>query len=116
MSFDKASGIVTIDRDYDNQTSLGLWVHEDITKYNIIRIKYQTLGDFGFHVNTSYENDPTSDWWGDSTYCPTYLTEMVIPIKEGVTRLGDLFIASVNNIHAYKFRIDEITLENMFRF
>ena len=113
MSFDKASGIVTIDRDYDNQTSLGLWVHEDITKYNIIRIKYQTLGDFGFHVNTSYENDPASDWWGDSTYCPTYLTEMVIPIKEGVTRLGDLYIASVNNIHAYKFRIDEITLENV---
>ena len=111
MSFDKSTGIVTVNHYDSNQVCLGLAVHEDITKYNIIRIKYQALGDYGFHVNTSYENDPASDWWGDSTYCPSYLTEMVIPIKAGVTRLGDLIFASVNHIWTYKFRIDEITLE-----
>ena len=113
MTFDKASGIVTVNRDYINQSCLGLWVDEDITNYNILRIKYKALGDYGFHINTEYENDPTSDWWGDNTYCPSYLTEMVIPIKTGVTKLKFITISSVSYIWTYKFRIDEITLEKV---
>ena len=111
MSFDKSTGIVTVNHNNSDQVSIGVWVDKDISNYNIIRIKYQALGDYGFHLNTEYENDPTSDWWGDSTYCPSYLTEMVIPIKKGVTKLKILQICSVNHIWAYKFRIDEITLE-----
>lgn len=113
MTYDKASRVITIDRDYEEQVGLGLWLDKDISSYNIIRIKYKALGDYGFHLNTAYKNDPTADYWGDSTYCPSYLTEMVIPIKEGVTNLEMLNFMSVNHIRKYKFRIDEISFEKV---
>ena len=106
MTYDKASRVITVDRDYENQTGLGLWLDKDISSYNIIRIKYEALGDYGFHIYTCYKNDPKPDYWGDSTYCPSYLTEMVIPIKDGVTNLEILNFMSVNHIRKYKFRID----------
>ncbi len=113
MTYDKASRIITVKRNYENQSSIGLWLDKDISNYNIIRIKYKSLGDYGFHVHTCYKKDPTADYWGDSTYCPSYLTEMVIPIKDGVSTLEILDIMSVNHILKYKFRIDEITLEKI---
>ena len=113
MTYDKASRVITIDRDYEEQVGLGLWLDKDISSYNIIRIKYEALGDYGFHLYACYKNDPSPDYWGDSTYCPSYLTEMVIPIKDGVTNLEILNFMSVNHIRKYKFRIDEITLEKV---
>ena len=56
MTYDKSSRVITVDRDYEDQTGLGLWLDKDISSYNIIRIKYEALGDYGFHIYTCYKN------------------------------------------------------------
>ena len=39
MTYDKASRVITINRDYEEQVGLGLWLDKNISSYNIIRIK-----------------------------------------------------------------------------
>ncbi|MBR6153113.1 MAG: glycoside hydrolase family 5 protein [Treponema sp.] len=113
VTFDIRTKTVTVKKNHENQAGIGIWLNKDVSSYNIIRVKYKALGDYGFHVHLSYKNDPKADYWGDSTFCPSYLTEMVIPIKDGVTNLEYLNINSVNHIHNYKFIIEKITLENV---
>ena len=38
MSFDKSTGIVTVNHDDTDQVCIGVWVDKDISNYNIIRI------------------------------------------------------------------------------
>ena len=118
VTFDKATKTISIKKNYLEQAGISIWLSQDISSYNIIRIKYRALVDgVGFHLFTDYENDNLDDyensWWDRNTFCPSYLNEMVIPLKKGMKRLNSLGFFSPNNVKSGKIIIDSITLENV---
>ena len=119
MSFNKTTKTFTLtanDRlEYGGSKSLYLWLNSlDISSYNIVRVKYSVPNeeDYGFILTTDYDDD-TLDWNKDkSTYCPSYLNEMVIPLKSSQKRLNGVCISAAWNVRSGNFVIDSITLEN----
>ena len=118
MSFNKTTKTFTLtanDRlEYGGSKSLYLWLNSlDISSYNIVRVKYSVPNeeDYGFILTTDYDDD-TLDWNKDkSTYCPSFLNEMVIPIKSGQKRLNGFCISATWGVSSGKFVIESITLE-----
>lgn len=117
VTFDKATNTFTVKKDYLDQAGLNIWLGQDISAYNIIRVKYKALGDAGFCLFTDYENDNLDDydnpWFDRNTYCPSYLTEMVIPLKKGMRKLNSIGFFSPNGVRNEKFIIESITLEKV---
>ena len=119
LSFNKATKTFTVtansNLEYGGSKSLYLWLNYlDISSYNIVRVKYSVPNeeDYGFILTTDYDDD-TLDWNKDkSTYCPSYLNEMVIPLKSGQKRLNGVCISAAWNVRSGNFVIDSITLEN----
>ncbi|MBP5358572.1 MAG: hypothetical protein J6Y69_05230 [Treponema sp.] len=118
MSFNKTTKTFTLtanDRlENGGSKSLYLWLNSlDISSYNIVRVKYRIPNeeDYGFILTTDYDDD-TLDWNRDkSTYCPSYLNEMVIPLKSGQKRLNGFCISATWGVSSGKFVIESITLE-----
>ena len=118
-TFDKATNTITIKKDYDDQTGLDIWLFQDISDFNIIRVKYRVDGvdGIGFHLFIDYENDNLDDyenpWFGRLTYCPSYLTEMVIPLKNGMQQINKIGFFCPNYVKDEKFVIQSVTLEQI---
>ena len=118
LSFNKATKTFTVtansNLEYGGSKSLYLWLNSlDISSYNIVRVKYSVPNeeDYGFILTTDYDDD-TLDWNKDkSTYCPSFLNEMVIPIKSGQKRLNGFCISATWGVSSGKFVIESITLE-----
>ena len=85
----------------------------DISGYNIARVKYKVIGDYGFHFTLDYD-DNTLDWdYDKSTYCPSYLNEMVIPLKSNQKRLKGIFAQGAGNVPYEQFVIESVTFEKV---
>ena len=118
LSFNKATKTFTVtansNLEYGGSKSIYLWLNSlDISSYNIVRVKYRIPNeeDYGFILTTDYDDD-TLDWNKDkSTYCPSFLNEMVIPIKSGQKRLNGFCISATWGVSSGKFIIESITLE-----
>ena len=117
VSYNKTTNTFTVKKDYLDQAGLNIWLGQDISAYNIIRVKYKALGDAGFCLFTDYENDNLDDydnpWFDRNTYCPSYLTEMVIPLKKGMRKLNSIGFFSMNSVKNEKFVIESVTLEKV---
>ncbi|MBO4706818.1 MAG: glycoside hydrolase family 5 protein, partial [Spirochaetaceae bacterium] len=117
VTFDKATNTFTVKKDYLEQAGLNLWLGQDISELNILRIKYKALGDAGFCLFTEYANDNLDDydnpWFDRNIYCPSYLTEMVIPLKNGMRKLNSIGFFSMNCVKDEKFIIESVTLEKV---
>ena len=105
MSFNKTTKTFTLtanDRlEYGGSKSLYLWLNSlDISSYNIVRVKYSVPNeeDYGFILTTDYDDD-TLDWNKDkSTYCPSYLNEMVIPILSNQQTLNGIIFPNNSSV------------------
>lgn len=92
-TFDKATKTVTFNSKKDWK-SLSLFLSNmDITTYNIARVKYRALGDYGFIFELKYTNN-NGNWNEMQTYCPSYLTEMVIPLLPKYDKLNQIAFAA----------------------
>ena len=117
-TFDKATKTVTVisndELEWGGNRDVYLGLNNlDISNYNIARVKYKALGGYGFNFVLDYDDD-TLDWESDkSTYCPTYLNEMVIPLKSNQKRLKGISIGGAWNVPYEQFVIDSITLEKV---
>ncbi len=114
ISFNKVTRTFTVNGDAEEWKGLGIWPYGgvNISEYNIVRIKYKVPGDYGFHLVLEYEDDEIS--WTDKTfYCPSYLTEMVIPLKSGQKKINGIHFAASWNIDSMKFTVESVTFERV---
>ena len=120
-TFDKATKTVTVT--YNDNLEWNQWGGDrglylglnnlDISNYNIARVKYKVLGDYGFNFALDYD-DETLDWSNDkTTYCPTYLNEMVIPLKYNQKKLKGIVVAGAWHVRYEQFVIESITFEKI---
>ena len=110
-SFDKATKTFTVKTENGNgNKGLDIWCdHLDISGYNVMRIKYQTDG-YGFSIIPDYA-DKNIAWLDKLTYCPSYLTEMVIPLIPGQKNLDNIRIEGARNVRRQKVVLKEISVE-----
>ena len=95
ITYNKATKTYTIKQ---QDKVYGIWTGDvDPTKYNIVRIKYKILGNYGLRFNVSYD-DPSLEWYKTCTYLPTYLNEMVIPLLSNQKKINDIWIGSMGGI------------------
>ena len=117
VTFDKTTKTVTVKKDYPEQTGVQLRIGQDISSYNILRIQYKVCGYLGFYLFLDYENDNLDDyenpWFDRNTFCPPYLTEVIIPLKKGMKKLNVIGLYSTNGGSEQKFVIENITLEKI---
>lgn len=114
VTFNRATKTFTVKGDPEEWKGLGIWPYGgfDISAYNVVRIKYKVPGDYGFHFGLEYEGDEIS--WADKTfYCPSYLTEMVIPLKSGQKKINGIHFAASWHIDSMKFTVESVTFERV---
>ena len=117
-TFNKATKTVTVTAnkklEWNGQRLIYLGLNYlDITGYNIARVKYKVIGDYGFHFVLDYDDDKL-DWTKDkTTYCPSYLNEMVIPLLQGQKKLKGICFQGTWNIDNQQFVIESVTLEKV---
>ena len=110
VTFDKATKIVAFKKQDSN---IYIWLNElDISNYNIFRIKYKALGDKGFIFVPDYGDDSIG-YFDSAIYCPSYINEMVIPLRSGQKKLNGIMLAAPWNCPYEKFAIESIVLENV---
>ena len=114
VTFDKATKTSTIK---EQEAGIYLWLNNlDIHDYNIARVKYKVIGDYGFRFETDYD-DKTLEWYEKATYCPSYLNEMIIPLKSGQKKMKGILFYSICGINYEqintKFIIESITFEKV---
>ncbi len=114
VTFDKSTKTFTIKQENGR---IYLWLNYlNISDYNIIKVNYKILGDYGFVFGLDYGNDKI-EWYTRETYCPTYLTEMEIPLQKGEKKLNGIFLYGMWGIPFEKsngrFTVESITLENV---
>ena len=110
VTFDAATKVITFNGE---NRFLYLWLDNlEISDYNIVRVKYRALDAYGFIFVTDYD-DETLDWEKASTYCPSYLNEMVIPLDSDQKRLKGFSFQSAWSVPYEQFVIEAITLENV---
>ena len=117
-TFDKATKTVTVTANdklqYGGSKGVYLGLNSlDISAYNIARVKYKVIGDYGFHFTMDYD-DNTLDWLYDkTTYCPSYLNEMVIPLKSNQKRLKGIKAEGTWNVPYEQFVIESVSFEKV---
>ncbi|MBP5450950.1 MAG: cellulase family glycosylhydrolase [Treponema sp.] len=117
-SYDRTTGMFTNKANYNlpNNGERGFYLNNDnknINGYNIVRIKYKPLDGYGFVFTIDYDDDKL-DWWLEkSYYCPSYLTEMVIPLRTEQKAIRGFYIQSVENAPSERFIIESITFEKV---
>lgn len=114
ISFNKATKTFTVNGDAEEWKGLGIWPYGgfDISAYNIVRIKYKVTGDYGFNFGLEYEDESLS-YFDKTFYCPSYLTEMVIPLKSGQKKINGIHFAASWNIDSMKFTVESVTFERV---
>ena len=111
ITFDKQTKIVTVSGEQEYE-AVYAYLGLDISNYNIIRIKYKVLGDYGFHLIPDYDDESVE--WEDreKNYCPSNLTEMVFPFIEGQPKLNGIALRGPWGTST-KFKVDSITIEKV---
>jgi aryl-phospho-beta-D-glucosidase BglC (GH1 family) len=114
VTFDKATKTFTIKKENGR---INLWLNNlNISDYNVIKVKYKVLCDYGFVFGLDYGNNKI-EWYTRETYCPTYLNEMEIPLKKDEKKLIGVFFYGLFGIPFEKangkFTVESITLENV---
>lgn len=84
----------------------------DIFDYNIARIRYKAIDGYGFFLGLNYE-DNTLNWGDTATYCPSYLNEMVIPLRQEQRNINGFYFASAWHVPSEKIIVESITLEKV---
>ena len=116
-TFDKKTGMVTINKPgkLDEDAGVYYWLDSmDVSAYNIIRVKYEALNDDGFILNVDFPNEANNFNWADRiVYCPSYLTEMVIPITPYPKTFYGLFFQADWHTSYQQFIIKEISFEKV---
>ena len=107
--FDKKTGTVSTT---DWAGGLYLWLGLDISNYNIVRVKYKAFDGAGFTFTTDY-NDQAIEWEKQTTYCPSYLTEMVIPLFAGQKKVEGIDVSGAWQVPSEKFVLESITFEKV---
>ena len=112
-TYDKNTRTVTVNSDTGDR-GIYLWLDSmDISIYNIVRVKYKVIGDYGFHFCMDYDDD-TLDWNKDkTTYCPSYLNEMVIPILSNQQTLKGIIFQGTWHVPYEQFVINSVTFEKV---
>lgn len=113
-SFDKTSRTFSI-KNTEGKRGLSLLLGEkglDISNYNIIRIKYKVSDGYGFNFALFYDGNSVA-WEDEVYYCPSYLTEMVIPLIPGQKRINDIWFIGAWGIDYQQFVVEEITFERV---
>ena len=111
MFYDKETKTFTVKKSTSG-TSIYQWLDINISEYNVVRVKYKSLTDYGFHIFLDYPYD-NDDWSTKSTYCPSYLNEMVILIKPNHKKLNGICINAASNMNNQKFIIESISFEQI---
>lgn len=117
-TFDKATKTVTVTANdklqWGGNRGVYLWLDRmDISGYNIARVKYKVIGDYGFQFVLDYD-DAKLDWHRDkSTYCPSYLNEMVIPLIPNQRKLKGIFFQGAESVPYEQFVIGSVTFEKV---
>ena len=107
--FDKKTGTVsTKERD----AGMYLWLGLDVSNYNIVRVKYKAVDGTGFMFTTDYA-DQSIEWEKQTTYCPSYLTEMVIPLFAGQKKLEGIYVAAAWGAPSERFVLESIAVEKV---
>ena len=112
VSFNKTTKTFTVKGDPKDWNGIGIWPYGglDISDYNIVRIKYRTLGDRGFMFSLDY-GEGTVNW--QDQYCPSYLTEMVIPLIPDQKKVKGIIFSNAWNIGYEQFIVESITFEKV---
>ena len=115
VTYNRASKTITFKGNAQDWKGTGIYPSGGIiiSNYNVARVKYSVPNeeDYGFILVLDY-NDDTLDWEKDKcTYCPSYLNEMVIPLKSGQKKLNGIGIGAAWNVPSGKIVIESITLE-----
>ena len=114
-SFNKTTKTITIKQNQPG-TENGIYLdlkYLDISDYNIVRFKYTVPTDYGFYFILNYDDNSNLAWNEYGTYCPGYLTEMVIPLKQGKKRLNGIELKNLWNISYQQIILEAITLEKV---
>ncbi len=114
-TFNKSTGTITIDRHGNEQDDAGIycWLDNmDVSAYNIIRIKYEALGDVGFNLFVDCTDDSIR-WHEKGVYCPSYMTEIVFPITAYPKNFNGLYIEGAYHTNTEQFIIKEIAFEKV---
>ena len=110
-TFDKASKTVTVKSATGNR-GIYLWLDRmDISSYNIVRVKYKALGDYGFFFTV--DSDDNIKWDDKTTYCHSYLNEMVIPLLTNQKKLNGICFSGWWDTSYEQFAIESVTFEKV---
>ncbi len=114
VTYNKASKTFTVKGDAEEWKGISFYPAGgiDVSNYNIVRIKYNVPGDYGFHLGLDYEDDSISGL-DEETYCPSYLTEMVIPLIPGQKKLKGINFSGTWYTEYEQFSVQSITFENV---
>lgn len=109
-TFDKTTKTITFK---ELNSSIGIWFDKlDISDYNIVRIKYNPIDGYGYFLGLDYD-DKTLSWEDRATYCPSYLTEMVIPLRSEQKKINGITFVAAWNVPTEKFIVESITFEKV---
>ena len=111
-TFDKNTKTVTVSGESEFE-AVYAYLDLDISDYNIVRIKYKVLGDYGFHLIPDYDDESVEWKEKEKNFCPSNLTEMVFPLIEGQTKLKGISLRGPWNGASTKFKVDSITFEKV---
>ncbi|MBO4640225.1 MAG: glycoside hydrolase family 5 protein [Treponema sp.] len=114
-SFNKTTKTITIKQNQPG-TENGIYLdlkYLDISDYNIVRFKYTVPTDYGFYFILNYDDNSNLAWNEYCTYCPGYLTEMVIPLSPEKKRLNGIELKNLWNISCQQIILEAITLEKV---
>ena len=110
VTFDKKTGTISLTGE---NTGIGMGLGKlDISNYNIVRIKYKPIDGYGFFLGLNYD-DNTLNWGDIATYCPSYLNEMVIPLRPEQKKIKGIYFTPAWHVPSEKFVVEEIILEKV---
>ena len=114
VSFDKNTRAFTVNGKSREWKGIGIWPNGgiDISNYNIVRIKYKALDNFGISILLNYDDDSIPGQFKEN-YCPSYLTEMVIPLIPGQKKIRGIDFAAVWHNTSQKFIVESVTFEKV---
>ena len=109
-AFDKSTKTITIKSSSGSRDLyLGLGGF-DISNYNIIRIKYKALDDFGFYIHIVYSEN-SQDF--ETYYCHSYLPEITIPLNSIKKNLNGIAFQGAHQVTYERIKIESLTFEKV---
>ena len=116
-AFNKATKTVTVTANpklqYGGNKGVYLWLNNlNISGYNIVRVKYKAIGDYGFMFGLDYSNKKIQSYDREA-YCPSYLSEMMIPLKSNEKILNGFYVCGAWNVPYEQFVIESVSFEKV---